>query len=181
VPAFEFHTGDLAIRNPALMARTKFEATPVLVEDSLIFCTPFNEVIALDPATGAQKWRFDPKISTSQRPGNRYVCRGVTYWVDEQASQGAACRARIFMGTNNFRVIALDARSGTPCADFGANGEVKIDIGKPLRWPGEYQITSPPVVSHGVLVISSSISDNIRVDAPLGAVHAFDARTGIAR
>ena len=181
VRAFEFHTGDLVARTPALMARTKFEATPLLVEDSLIFCTPFNEVIALDPATGAQKWRYDPKISPSQRPGNRYVCRGVTYWVDEQAAKGAACSSRIFMGTNDYRVIALDARSGTPCADFGANGEVKIEIGKPLLWPGEFQITSPPVVSHGVVVVGSSISDNVRVDAPLGTVRAFDARTGVAR
>jgi quinoprotein glucose dehydrogenase len=181
VRAFEFHTGDLVARTPALMARTKFEATPLLVEDSLIFCTPFNEVIALDPATGAQKWRYDPKVSPSQRPGNRYVCRGVTYWVDEQAAKGAACSSRIFMGTNDYRVIALDARSGTPCADFGANGEVKIEIGKPLLWPGEFQITSPPVVSHGVVVVGSSISDNVRVDAPLGTVRAFDARTGVAR
>lgn len=181
VRAFEFHTGDLETRTPALMARTKFEATPLLVEDSLIFCTPFNEVIALDPATGAQKWRYDPKVSPGQRPGNRYACRGVTYWVDEQAAEGAACRSRIFMGTNDTRLIALDARTGTPCADFGANGEVKIEIGKPLLWPGEFQITSPPVVSHGVVVVGSSISDNMRVDAPLGIVRAFDARTGTAR
>src|SRR3984893_3939192 len=79
VRAFEFRTGDLEARAPAVMARTKFEATPLFVEDSLIFCSPFNEVIALDPGSGAQKWRYDPKISTTQRPGNRYVCRGVTY------------------------------------------------------------------------------------------------------
>jgi hypothetical protein len=58
-----------------------------------------------DPATGAQKWRYDPKVSPSQPPGNRYVCRGVTYWVDEQAPEGAACSSRIFMGTNDYRVI----------------------------------------------------------------------------
>ena len=67
------------------MKRTKFQATPLLVEDSLIFCSPFNEVIALDPGSGAQKWRYDPKISTDQRPANRYNCRGVAYWVDDKA------------------------------------------------------------------------------------------------
>ena len=66
------------------MKRTKFQATPLLVEDSLIFCSPFNEVIALDPGSGAQKWRYDPKISTAQRPANRYNCRGVAYWVDRR-------------------------------------------------------------------------------------------------
>src|SRR6185437_271335 len=106
------------------MKRTKFEATPLLVEDSLILCSPFNEVIALDPGTGAQKWRFDPKISTSQRPANRYTCRGLAYWRDPQAVDHAVCGSRLFMGTNDARVIALDARTGTPCDDFGAHGEV---------------------------------------------------------
>jgi len=181
VRAFEFRTGDLARRPPAVMARTKFEATPLLVEDSLIFCSPFNEVIALDPGSGVQKWRYDPKVSEGLRPGNRYVCRGVAYWVDDQAAAGAACRSRIFMGTNDVRLIALDARTGMPCAGFGSNGEVPIEIGKPLLWPGEFQITSAPVVSRGVVVVGSSISDNVRVDAPLGTVRAFDARTGALR
>jgi quinoprotein glucose dehydrogenase len=181
VRAWEFHTGDLDSRPRAAMARTKFEATPLLVEDSVIFCSPFNEVIALDPGSGAQKWRYDPKISTTLRPGNRYTCRGVAYWVDDQAAEGAACKARIFMGTNDARVIALDARTGIPCADFGTNGEIKLEIERPLEWPGEFQITSAPAVSRGVVIVGSSISDNRRVDAPLGTVRAFDARTGHAR
>jgi quinoprotein glucose dehydrogenase len=181
VRAWEFHTGDLDSRPPAAMARTKFEATPLFVEDSLILCSPFNEVIALDPGTGAQKWRYDPKISNSQRPANRYNCRGVAHWVDSQAAEGAACRSRIFMGTNDVRVIALDAKTGIPCADFGDNGQVKIDVGKELLWPGEFQITSAPVVSRGVVVVGSSIADNVRVDGPLGVVRAFDARTGQPR
>jgi quinoprotein glucose dehydrogenase len=181
VRAWEFRTGDLKARPPAAMARTKFEATPLFVENSLVFCSPFNEVIAVDPGTGAQKWRYDPKISTGQRPGNRYVCRGVAYWVDNQAAENAACRARIFMGSNDARVIALDARTGIPCADFGGGGEVKVDVGKSLAWPGEFQITSAPVVSRGVVIVGSSISDNVRVDAPSGAVRAFDARSGVAR
>ena len=69
VRAWEFRTGDLDTRAPEVMKRTKFQATPLLVEDSLIFCSPFNEVIALDPGSGAQKWRYDPKISTSAAPG----------------------------------------------------------------------------------------------------------------
>ena len=181
VRAWEFRTGDLDSRPPEAMRRTKFQATPLLVEDSLIFCSPFNEVIALDPGSGAQKWRFDPKIPTNQRPANRYNCRGVAYWVDAKAADGAACRARIFMGTNDARVIALDARSGAPCADFGAGGEIKIDIGVPLEWPGEFQITSAPVMVRDTVIVGSAIADNRRVDAPAGTVRAFDARTGHAR
>ncbi|QOZ29973.1 pyrroloquinoline quinone-dependent dehydrogenase [Bradyrhizobium sp. CCBAU 51753] len=181
VRAWDFRTGDLDVRAPELMKRTKFEATPLFVEDSLIFCTPFNEVIALDPGTGAQKWRYDPKISTAQRPANRYVCRGVAYWVDDRAPEGAACRSRIFTGTNDVRLIALDAKSGKPCADFGNGGEIRIDAGMKLEWPGEFQITSAPVTGRGVVVVGSAIADNRRVDAPLGAVRAYDARTGEKR
>ena len=181
VRAWEFRTGDLDARTPEVMKRTKFQATPLFVEDSLIFCSPFNEVIALDPGTGIQKWRYDPKISTGQRPANRYNCRGVAYWVDDKAVATAACRTRIFMGTNDVRVIALDARTGVPCADFGDKGEVRPDIGMKLEWPGEFQITSAPVVSRGVVVVGSAIADNRRADAPLGKVRAFDARTGQLR
>jgi quinoprotein glucose dehydrogenase len=181
VRAWEFHTRDLETRPQAAMARSKFEATPLFVEDSLIFCSPFNEVIALDPGTGAEKWRFDPKISTEQRPANRFNCRGVAYWVDPQAPSGAACRSRIFTATNDVRIIALDARDGKPCEGFGEHGEAKIDVGIKLLWPGEFQFTSAPVVTRGVIVVGSSIADNVRVDAPLGTVRAFDARTGQPR
>ena len=92
VRTWEFRTGDLERRSPEIMKRTKFQATPLFVEDSLIFCSPFNEVIALDPGTGLQKWRYDPKISTSQRPANRYNCRGVAYWVDDKAAGPPAAR-----------------------------------------------------------------------------------------
>src|SRR3990170_6057634 len=174
VRAWEFRTGDLERRAPAVMKRTKFQATPLLVEGSLIFCSPFNEVIALDPGSGAQKWRYDPKISTEQRPANRYNCRGVAYWVDDQAAASAACASRIFMGTN-------DARTGIPCADFGAGGETRLEIASQLESPGEFQITSAPVVSRGVVIVGSAIGDNRRVDAPPGTVRAFDARTGQPR
>ncbi|MGJ5181396.1 pyrroloquinoline quinone-dependent dehydrogenase [Bradyrhizobium oligotrophicum] len=181
VRAWEFHTGDSESRPPAAALRTKFEATPLLVEDSLVVCTPFNEVIALDPATGAQKWRYDPKVGNGQRPANRYACRGIAHWLDERAPADAACRSRLFMGTVDARLIALDARTGRPCADFGTDGAVRIDVGMDLLWPGEFQVTSAPVTGRGIVVVGSSIADNARVDAPAGTVRGFDARSGELR
>ena len=180
VRAWEFRTGDLARRDPKSMAWTKFEATPLFVAGHLVLCTPFNEVIALDPGTGAQQWRFDPKIGAA-RPANRYNCRGVAWWDDERAPPDAVCRSRIFMGTLDMRVIALDAATGAPCPGFGAAGEVRIDPGMPLEWPGEISINSAPVVARGVVVVGSSIADNRRVKAPRGTVRGFDARTGEVR
>ena len=181
IEAWRFHTGDLIARPPALMRRSKFEATPLLVEDSLIFCTPFNEVVALNPATGRARWRYDPGIPADFRPGNRWVCRGVTHWRDPQAAANAVCASRIVMGTNDARVIALDAKTGAPCAGFGEQGEVKLDPGMALDYAGEFQVTSPPIVARDTIVVGSSFADNRRVDAPRGIVRAFDARTGEAR
>lgn len=178
VPAWQFRTGDMAKRGRA-MHQSAFEATPILTDGSLVFCTPFNEVIALDPATGDEHWRYDPQIPTEDvYPANQFVCRGVTQWRDEAAEPAAACASRIFMGTNDHRLIALDARDGEPCAGFGVNGEVKIDPGMELRWPGEFQITSPPAVVRDVVIVGSAISDNVRVEAPKGTVRAFSARDG---
>ncbi len=165
-------------RVPDAVKNSSFEDTPIIAGNSLIVCSPYNEVIALDPETGAQKWRFDPKVPTDSEPGNKYVCRGVTQWTDDLAKAGTPCLHRLFMGTNDHRLIALDADTGKPCEDFGAHGEVAIDPGMDLLWPGEFQITSPPVVARGVVIVGSSISDNTRVAAPKGTVRAFDARTG---
>jgi quinoprotein glucose dehydrogenase len=85
------------------------------------------------------------------------------------------------MGTNDARIVALDAATGLPCADFGAQGEVKLDPGMPLDGPGEFQITSPPVVGRDVVVVGSALADNRRVSAPKGTVRAFDVRSGAPR
>ena len=175
--AWTYSTGDLQNRSRA-MRRSATEGTPILVEDLLIFCTPFNEVIALDPGSGEQRWRFDSGADPEQRPANNFVCRGVAYWRDP-AAQGV-CASRIYMGTNDARLVAIDARTGRPCTGFGDNGEVVIDPGIALWWPGEFQITSPPVVVGDRVIVGSSISDNARVAAPAGSVRAFDVRTGEA-
>lgn len=172
-----YRTGDAATRDPALMKRIKFETTPILVDDRLVLCTPFNEVVALGPADGRELWRFDPKVSLDRRPANRYNCRGVAQWKDPTARAGARCLTRIYTGTADARLIALDAGDGQPCADFGDKGQIVIDPGA-LRWPGEFQFTSAPVVAAGVVVIGSAVNDNGRADAPSGRVRAFDARSG---
>lgn len=173
--AWLYSTGDLK-NKAAAMNRAATEATPLYVNGMLIFCTPFNEVIAIDAGDGSERWRFDPGIDLAQRPANQFVCRGVTRWHDPE--DPVECADRIFMGTNDARLVAIDARNGERCRDFGSNGEVHIDPGLELLWPGEFQITSPPVVVGDTLVIGSAISDNARVAAPSGSVRAFDVWTG---
>jgi quinoprotein glucose dehydrogenase len=175
-----YRTGDLERRPAALMRRLKFETTPILAGDKLVFCSSFNEVIALDPATGAEAWRYDPQVATDARPANRFNCRGVAQWRDPQASADAPCALRILSATVDARLIALDAKSGLACPGFGRGGQVKLDVGA-LAWPGELQVSSAPVVVGAVVVVGSAIGDNQRSDAPSGRVRAFDARSGALR
>jgi quinoprotein glucose dehydrogenase len=161
IPAWTYRTGHMQAPEDAV-ERSKFEVTPILVEDKLVLCTPFNVIIALDPASGAEIWRHDPKIDMKQRPANGYICRGVAWWRDSEAPPDAKCAARIFTGTNDHRIIAVDLADGQRCEDFGTGGEVVIDPEATLEWPGEYQISSAPVVVAGTVIVGSAISDNMR-------------------
>ncbi len=178
-PAWSFSTGDM-VSHAGTMKRASFENTPILAEGRLYVCSPFNEVSALDPGTGAQLWRFDPKLDTSIHYPNDYVCRGVAF-ASNLGAPNTACATRIYLNTADRRLIALDARSGKPCDGFGVHGTVKIaPDGKPDR-RGNIHTTSAPVISHGVVIVGSSVDDNQRVDELRGTVHAFDAKTGAHR
>ncbi|PWU19643.1 MAG: pyrroloquinoline quinone-dependent dehydrogenase [Candidatus Rokuibacteriota bacterium] len=179
--AWEYRTGALQPES-RLNARAAFESTPILADGLLYVSTPFNHVIALDAESGVPKWSYDPKIDRSVGR-SEVTSRGVTAWLDERADIGAPCRRRIFTGTIDARLIALDAATGVPCEDFGARGQIDlvqgIDLGRTPR--GDYQVTSPPAVIEDLVVVGSAIGDNQRVDEPSGAVRAFDARTGTLR
>src|SRR6185295_1647083 len=105
---------------------------------------------------------------------NSFNCRGVAYWKDGNG------RGRVYLAANNRRLYALDAGSGKPVDGFGQHGAAVIDDSK-LRREGEMQFSSAPIVSHGVVVVGSSIDDNQMVDEARGTVHAFDAMTGAAK
>ncbi len=178
--AWSYSTGDM-VRHAGAMQRASFENTPILANGRLYVCSPFNEVSALDPGTGRQLWRFDPKLNDDIRYPNDYVCRGVAY-ASNLGRAGSSCSARIYLNTADRRLIALDAASGRPCAGFGANGTVVIPPGavregKTKRF-GRIHTTSAPVVTHGLVIVGSSIDDNQKVDELRGTVHAFDAVTG---
>jgi quinoprotein glucose dehydrogenase len=176
VPAWTFRSGDFSNGGSMESPPTSFEATPLMIADTLYFCTPYNRVIALDAASGKEKWRFDPKANIAGLPAP--TCRGVTYWKDMQAVTDAACSERIFSGTGDARLIAIDRKTGAPCGDFGVGGAVNLTIGMGDVRVGEYWVSSPPVVIKDMIVVGSAVKDNQRSDAPGGAVRGFDARTG---
>jgi quinoprotein glucose dehydrogenase len=176
--AWTYRTGDTArTRRP-----TKFEATPLMVDGTLFLSTPFGRAIALDPSTGRQLWAYDARVDRNGNWGD-YANRGVSTWVDPNAAAGASCKRRIYLATIDARIIALDAKHGTPCVGFGDRGTVSLRRG--LRnapyYAEEYQLTSPPAVVNGLIVTGSSVADNNRINAASGEVRAFDARTGALR
>jgi quinoprotein glucose dehydrogenase len=157
-----------------------FESTPIVVDGRLFFTTPTNRVIALDAETGRELWTFDPELERGRAYANMWINRGVAHWRDPRAS--GDCAARLFLGTLDARLIALDAASGKPCAGFGHDGTVNLLDGiVPLADPREYNVTSPPTVVGDVVVVGSSIADLLRPNAPPGDVRGFDARTGALR
>jgi quinoprotein glucose dehydrogenase len=180
--AWTYHTGDVSDGKGNVPSTTAFEATPILVEGTLYVCSPFNRVIALDPETGVERWSYDPKVDLSGRYANQLICRGVSTWLDPERGKDQVCRRRVFTSTNDARLIALDARTGQPCPDFGDEGTVDLTEGVgSILWLGEYQLTSLPAIVHDLVILGSAVSDNARTDAPSGVVRAFDVRSGELR
>jgi len=178
--AWVYHSGELERRGPELIANSSTQDTPTLVAGSLLICTPFNRLIALDPVTGKERWVLDANIDLSHKLPFHYNCRGVTGWENPAAGPDSACRHTVFMGTNDERLLAVDARTGKRCLGFGNKGEVRVAQSRPLQFAGERKLTSAPVVVNGVVAVGSFVMDNLRSDAPLGTVFAFDAATGEA-
>jgi quinoprotein glucose dehydrogenase len=157
---------------------SKFEATPILADGRLYLSTPLNRVIALDPESGRELWRHDPKIRLDLERNEGFVSRGVAFWKDAAARRSAACGSRIFFGTVDARLLSLDAGTGRPCPEFGEGGTVRLDRNVGRVQEGQYGVTSPPAVLGDVIVVGSAIGDNRRVDMEHGTVRAFDARSG---
>src|SRR5206468_9507518 len=176
-----FHTGALQ-QETKLIRKAAFETTPILFENKLFLTTPYDQVFTLDPSTGEKLWEFDPQVDLT-RNYSEVTSRGVSAWRDSKAKPGDRCAGRIFYGTLDARLIALDAQTGKSCKDFGAAGTVDLsaDASTTPEWRGGYQVTSAPAIANDLVIVGSSIADNWKVDVGRGIVRAFDARTGKVR
>lgn len=163
--AWSIRTGDLPATDYA------FEATPLQVGRLVYVCTINGHVLAVDATNGRTAWHFDPHNQGGA------ACRGVTYG-EVQAVTGP-CARRIYTVTPDGKLRALDALTGEPCADFGQHGTVDLlqGLGE-VPHPTAYRVTSPPLLTHGRLLVGAAVEDNVSVDMPSGVVRAYDARTG---
>ena len=179
--AWTFHTGASQLET-RLIRKAAFESTPILFDNKLFLTSPYDKVFALDPATGEKIWDFDPHVDLT-RNYSEVASRGVSVWRDAKAKPGQPCAQRIFLGTLDARLIALDAQTGKPCSDFASAGtfDLSTDASTTPEWRGGYQVTSAPAIANDLVITGSSIADNWKVDVGRGIVRALDARSGKLR
>ena len=164
---------------------SNFKATPLMVGGVLYLNTPSSVGFALDAKTGGTRWIYNPKsyeAGTTTMSG-QWVQRGVGYWTDGKEE-------RVYWGTGDGYLIAVDAKTGRPCQDFGKNGRVDLMEGLPRAKRGErdwlnaltYSVQSPPLVVRDVVITPASISSYINKKEQIpGWIRGFDARTGKVR
>ena len=173
VKAWEWKTGEAPLAQHGTFPGA-FQVTPLMIDDVLYLSTPYNRVVALDAATGRERWAFDPRAYEDGQPasGQGFIHRGVAAWRDKGA-------LRIFLNSR-YRLFSIDAATGQPVASFGQGGS--IDLSDGLIWAinkKHYAQTSPPVVYKDLVIVGNGVGDRLmyRNDPP-GDVRAFDARTG---
>jgi quinoprotein glucose dehydrogenase len=166
---------------------TSLQVVPIKVNGLLYYCTPFNRVFALDPATGAEHWVFDPHAANPEtgKPlidGQRLsgTCRGVAYWQADEPVPGRPCEKRIFKADRGGNLWAIDADTGRACEDFGAAA------GHPGRvtnadydnyGEGYIGMPSPPAIVGDTVVGAIAANDGVQ-NTNDGIVRGWDVRSG---
>ena len=160
--AWTYNTGDAG-------ERSQIQCQPIVVNGLLYATTPKLNVFALDAATGAEVWRFDPFQILGGENSWAGTNRGVSYWEDGDDK-------RILFGAGNW-LMAVNALTGEPILDFGDGG--KVDLRKDLDTDMEDFLivaNAPGVVYGDLLIIGMRLSEGL--DAAPGNIRAYNIRTG---
>ena len=170
-----------------------YKATPLMVGGTLYVNTPASVGAAYDARTGALKWVYNPKSyeAGTTTMSLRWNQRGVAYWRDPSPSLSAGGNdERVYWGTGDGYLIAVNAKTGRPVEGFGNNGKVDLMDGLPRAKRGErdylnaltYSVQSPPIVVTDLVITPAAISSLIKTKEQIpGWIRAFDVRTGKVR
>ena len=145
--------------------RGQIQCNPLVIDGVLYGTSPRLKVFALDAATGAERWVFDP-FEGGRGSG---VSRGVAYWRDGED--------RRLLGSAGHEMFALDAATGQPIASFGSGGRVDLREGLGREASRIYLNMTTPGVVHGDLYVVGMRTSESLPSAP-GYVRAYDVRTG---
>ena len=184
--AWTFRTGEMKTENDS--GETTNQVTPIKIGNNMFMCTTHQRLIALDPATGKEKWSFDPKLK-ADNTFQHLTCRGVSYFdanntvqfaksLESKRSTSTLCPRKVILPVNDGRLVAINADNGQRCTDFGKNGEVDLQKDMPFPYPGGYVPTSPPVITGTTIIIGGSTTDNYSTEEPSGVIRGYDVNTG---
>ncbi len=175
--AWRWRTGERDVPASAAQKASRpglFQASPVIVGDTLFVSTPYAAVAALDARTGRELWKYDPEVWRMGQPSNGtgFVHRGVATWSTPR-------ERRVFINAR-WKLIAIDAATGKPIPSFGEDGAVDLTAQLRRRTNrAHYTNTSPPVVYGNLVIVGNGVGDRLRYrNDPPGDVQAFDVRTG---
>jgi quinoprotein glucose dehydrogenase len=160
-PAWEYHTGDAS-------GRSSMYANPIVIDGTMYLSTPSLKAVALDAATGRQKWVFDP-AKYNNGVVTRLRNRGVAYW---KGAEGE----RVFDFVRD-RVYAIDAKSGQLIQTFGKDGHIDLreNLGVDPK-SVELEMTTPGAVYKNLLILGSRVNETY--GASPGHIRAYDTVTG---
>jgi quinoprotein glucose dehydrogenase len=166
-----------------LPAIANFQATPLAAGDRLYVCLRTGTVVALDPESGKEIWRYvTPKTEAyDYGPVFGAKCRGVSYF--EASADLPACTRRILFASPDGHLRAIDAEDGKPCPEFGEDGAADLHAGMEDQLPkSRFTVaaipSSPAAIVDGVAVVGQSVTDLASLDAPSGVIRGYDAITG---
>ncbi|MGZ3811948.1 MAG: outer membrane protein assembly factor BamB family protein [Mucilaginibacter sp.] len=164
--AWTYHTNDAD-----LVSHSQIQCNPIIVNGILYATTPRLKLIALNAATGAQKWVFNPAGNTNTSPQSFGMNnnRGVTYW-----ESGEDRRILYCAGSN---IYAINAMTGESIKTFGADGKVDLHDGLGRYVKDAYvTATTPGIIYHDLYIVGSRVNET--ADAAPGHIRAYDVRTG---
>src|SRR5215813_2589890 len=145
----------------------KWENTPVVIDNTMYITLPNGGVVALEPETGKEIWRFETPVR------GRSV-RAVAYWPGDSDAA-----ARLLYGDGD-TLIALDPKTGKPIESFGVKGVLNVHPGNPPSAPAVtagFSISSPPAIYKNLAILGASEGEGAVV-GPAGDPQAFDIKTG---
>ncbi|MDI1253661.1 PQQ-binding-like beta-propeller repeat protein [Thermomonas sp.] len=177
---WESHTRDLSDGSGNVPA-TVWSATPISANNTLYIGTPFYRLIALDPATGKQKWSFDTHTPLKALTQPVLKNRGVAFWATDDPVTRMPCQKIVYMGTMDARLFALDADTGKKCAGFANDGVLNVNQWNTThdKWP--LSLLQPPTVvgDHLISARPARIGLSRRPPAPCGqSMHVPESANG---
>ena len=161
--AWLYHSGDARKDN-----RSQIQCNPLIIGGVLYGTSPQLKLLALDAATGQEKWRFDPFAESGSNPVG--VNRGVVFWRDGDD--------RRILFTAGQQLFAVDTGTGKLVESFGDGG--KTDLREGLgRDPKRLFVlaNTPGVIYRDLLILGTRVSEGPGPSAP-GHLRAYDVRTG---